>query len=157
MSTNTLTFDESPARRPGIDDVGGGQKENDIPGPSPVRHATAEDFNQLSQQAVAAGRMMPVARLSIGCSAGAYSLLGFWCPSSNPTTETWTITKNSTGVVSVSCPTGTLPSPAGRPRAFVVGTTPLMVSAEPTGHGAKVHMADGSGTPTDASFELDIF
>ena len=57
MSTNTLTFDESPPRRPGLDDVGGGQKVNDGGTPDPIRDPTAEDANQTAKQLVAIGKV----------------------------------------------------------------------------------------------------
>lgn len=158
MSLNTLTYDQPHPRRPGIDDVGGGAKENEIARPDPVRHLTAEDVNQLSKQVVAEGKVGVLARISVTQTAGAYPATPLMqsCRPSEVTNETFTVTKNGVGDVSVTWPAGTFPTPVARPRAHVVGDTPLLITAKPITNGARVRMQNAAGTPTDSDFELDV-
>jgi hypothetical protein len=155
----TSTFDQSPPRRPGIDDVGGGQKQNDpnLPPPDPELDPCADDFNQLSQQAVAAGKVLAVARLSIDQSGGDYTLVGISCASSTPTTTDFEVTKNGVGDVTITWPDGTFPTAIARPRAHIIGSTPLAHATQPLAHGARVRMIDMAGTPAESGFDLDIF
>lgn len=156
-SSDTLTYDQSPTHRPDITELGGGAKVNVAPEPDPVRQLRAEDINQLSQQAAAVGRVMPVALVQIEQTAGTYSVIAVSCAPTTPTTGTFTLTKNGTGDVSVTWPSGTFPSPIAKARAHVTGSAPLMVAAQAISNGVRVRMKNDTGTATDSHFDLDIF
>lgn len=156
-SSNTLTYDQSPAHRPALSELGGGAKVNGTPAPDPVRMYTAEDCNQTAQQIAAIGRVMPVALVQVEQSAGAYTLVAVSCAPSTPTTSTFTLTKNGTGDVSITWPAGTFPSAVAKARAHVTGATPLMVAAEPVANGVRVRMKNDTGTATDSNFDVDIY
>ena len=70
-SSHVLTYDQPTPHRAVLSELGGGAKENNprYP-PDPVKMATAEDFNQLSKQAAAANRVMPLARLFVKFASG---------------------------------------------------------------------------------------
>jgi len=156
MSTNTLTFDESPPRRPGLDDVGGGQKVNDGGTPDPVRDPTAEDANQTALQLVALGKVMPVALLSVA-NSGAPALDRQSCAPTAPSLLTFTVTDNGVGDTSITWPAGTFPAPVAKPRAYVTGATPALIAAEAITNGVRVRTRDAAGAPVDVPFDVDVY
>lgn len=157
MSSSTLTFDETPPRRPSLDDLGGGAKENDDVAPDPVRDPTAEDFNQMSKLLAALGRLMPVALLSVDISSGDHFLERVSCATTAHTTGTFTLTDNGAGDISITWPVGSFPPAVARPRAHVVGATPALIAAEAISSGVRVRTEDAAGNPVDVPFEVEIF
>src|SRR3954470_23186372 len=70
-SPTTPTFDLTPPRRPGIDDVGGGAKLDDQSDPpDPVTMPTAADDNQKSFLVVKVCGIVPVLEGSVHFAAG---------------------------------------------------------------------------------------
>jgi hypothetical protein len=50
--SNTLTYDQDPPRRPGIDDLGGATKTNDVAHLPDPGDPAAEEYNQICKQVV---------------------------------------------------------------------------------------------------------
>lgn len=127
MSSDTLTFDMSPPRRPTLEDCGGGQKVNGTPPPDPVRMLVAEDVNQLSKQAVATGSMIPLVTLFVRFTAGAPAIVGLMCPSGNVEISDFTLIDNGAGDTTITWPVGLLPTRAGNggPRIFQIDLTEI--------------------------------
>jgi hypothetical protein len=119
---NTLTWDLPTPRRPGIDDLGGGAKENARgrhanPATSPI----AEEYNQLTKQIAALAKVAPGIRASIRFSAGAPILDGFESPSSIAFGDI-TVVDNGTGDTTIKWASGRIPLPQTQPRAWVNGS-----------------------------------
>ncbi len=123
-SSNTSTFDDNPPRRPGLSELGGGAKENSarFP-PDPVKHPTAEDFNQGSRQLEAQGRVGCLARLFVTFSAGTPSIAAVQALGANVVAGSFTVTDESTGSTLIKWKTGT-----GAPAGALPPVTGAMVS-----------------------------
>lgn len=157
-SSNTLTYDQTPPHRPALDELGGGAKVNSTPEPDPVRQLRAEDVNQTAKQLAALGRVAPLAILQVEQSGGVYVKVAVAAQPNGVTLATFTLTKNGTGDVTVSWPSGTFPSPVAKPRAHVTGDTPLLIATEQyTVTSARVRMSAHDGTATNSHFDLEIF
>jgi hypothetical protein len=157
-SSDILTYDQTPPHRPALDELGGGAKVNGTPAPDPVRHATAQDFNQISQQLAALGRVAPIAILQVEQTAGIYSKIAVTGQPSGATVGGFTVTKNGAGDITVSWPSGLLPSPVAKPRASVTGATALLVATEQVSTtSARIRMLSHDGVGTDSHFDLEIF
>lgn len=159
MSTNTLTFDESPPRRPSIDDLGGGAKVNDeVLPPDPVRNATAEDFNQITKQVEASQRTLQAAVLTVRIGGGgAHSVQQQGCQPSGKSTGTFTLTDNGVGDISITWPANTFPAALADPVASVTGATPAMIAAEKITNGVRVRTKDAANAPVDVPFVVTVF
>jgi uncharacterized phage protein gp47/JayE len=155
-STDTLTWDESPPRRPGLDDVGGGQKVNGIPAPDPVRMLTAEDVNQFSAQIAGMGRVVAACKISVRFSAGAPVLYKFSAPGSDVVSGTFTLTDNGTGDTSIEWPANTFPTLVVEGEATVNGATPAMIAVETISNGVRVRTEDDTGTAVDVAFTVTV-
>lgn len=160
MSTNT--FAESPPRRPTIDDVGGGQKVNDsIDRPDPARDATAEDFNQLSQQVVGLARTTPHTRVTYRYNGSSYQVtrVASLVPAIDLLTAQTLLVPmiNTAGDVSIFWPQATFPTPVADHGARPTGSTATTLACETLALaggnlGVRVRMGAGHG-----HFVLEIF
>jgi hypothetical protein len=164
MSSNTLTFDQTPPRRPTLADVGGGAKVNTSSrAPDPVRQATAEDFNQLSQQAAAAGRVMAVALLSVRISGGNHQLNKQSCAPSTTTLASFALIDHGVGDIEITWSNALFPPAQASPRAYVTGATPAIIAAEattnttPNTYGVRVRTQNAAGAPVDVPFDVDVY
>lgn len=156
-SSDVLTYNQSPAHRPTLAELGGGAKVNGTPAPDPVRQLRAEDVNQLSQQAAAVARVTPVALLQVDEFSGTYTKAALSAQGTLTDLADITVTKNGTGDVSVTWPADAFPSRIARARAHVVGATPLLVAVEAITNGARVRLLTHAGAAADSAFDLDIF
>lgn len=150
-SSNTLTFDMSPPRRPSLDDMGGAGKENDANAdpPNPVTDPTAPDFNQAAQQAAFFGRVVPVASVSVALVSGAPAIASFQAAPTAMVLADFAIETESTHkIITVAWPASTaghsLPPPANYPTLTVCQAIPIS-----SGQAAPyvVNGTDGSGRP----------
>lgn len=155
---NTLVYDLPTPRRPDLDDVGGGLKENvdDEPPPDPVRDPSAEEDNQKSKLIVAIAKVTPSCRISIAHSGGGYSIESFSACSDNVDDGTFTLAALATGHVQVTWPPLTFPTPVTEPSAFVNGSTPGMIACSGISNGIDIHIATSGGS-ADLSFSVDIW
>jgi len=107
-SSDTLTFDDDPPQRAGLTELGGGAKENSVEfPPDPVKHPTAQDFNQASRQLEAINRVMPLAILWIRIVAGMPSIYQLQAAGSTVVPGSFTVTDVGDGETLISWKTGT--------------------------------------------------
>lgn len=157
MSSNTVTYDQVPPIRPGIDDVGGGNKQNATRPPDPQRSLTAEDWNQLSKQGVELAAVAPMAMLSVKFTAGAPvidQMTGMGTAAK--TIGTYTVTDNGNGDTSITWPAGTFPGRVAYHRAHLAGATVGMIACETLTNGVRVRTMTSAAIASDLPFVLDI-
>lgn len=163
----TLTWDDTGVtsggipRRPGIDDVGGGRKENRTAPANPNTSPTAQDWNQLSKQLIALAKTTPAIRVSITIVGGVPGLQmstgsGYDSPTSVLSTDL-TIVDNGVGNTTVKWAKGRIPLPGSQPSVCVNGASATAKAAiEPfsdsTHDGFTVDTKDKTDTNVDADF-----
>jgi hypothetical protein len=159
----TSTWKETSARRPGLNDVGGGQKENDpkFP-PDPVRHPTADDYNQISMQVASMARMVPAAQFDVTFTAGAPSIENFSAMNEDLVVGDFTVTDVAAGSTQISWPAALLPPSGRRPVACAsediadldgVRAFYTTVSGDP----AVQVVTTVAGVATDVKFTVQVF
>lgn len=105
---NTLTFDQDPPHRADLTELGGGAKENDaIHKPDPVKHPTAEDFNQASKQLAAFNRVAPLALVWVRITAGTPAIYMVQALGANVVPTDFTPTDEGAGQTLITWTTGT--------------------------------------------------
>ena len=154
----TSPFDLSPARRPTVEDLGGGAK---IDGPvkgDPVTMIVADDANQWGLVGAGVGAVCPLAIVVVTQSAGTYSVAGVRSPGSGVVGATFTVTKNGTGDVTLSWASGALPGTIASHASLQAGAGAYRApQVDTTATSARVRMTDGTGTAVDANFTVWIF
>lgn len=164
-SSNTLTFDDDPPHRAALAELGGGAKENavDTP-PNPVKHPTAEDFNQGAKQLEAFNRMTPIARLLVRFSAGTPSVFVVQAPGSGVVAADFTPIDNAAGDTTIWWTTGSggkLPAAAGVGGLTVtedVAVDEQRAILTSTGGNPAVRIVTKvGGVATDAAFTVEIY
>jgi hypothetical protein len=153
MSSNTLTFDDTTPRRPGIGDVGGGQKENDVEfPPDPDRMPTAEDFNQISKQIVALWAVSAVAVVHVSFLTGSPIISSVYSARTGLVAADFSLTDHGAGDTSVLHAGGKLPANTFPPFAMQVDDVEIdRIRAVQVTNGARVKTKLGA-TGTDANF-----
>lgn len=154
--SNTLTYDQSPARRPGLDDVGGATQENDPEYPPLVGMPTAEMANQAQKLLAAYGAVTPLAIVSVRFNAGT--------PVMDLYTEVRTTpvqpTLNDLGNGDTSVTWNPYPFPAAIARAVVTLNDDLAMLAPvvlPVTNGFEVKTRNSAGTLADCAFTLTLY
>lgn len=165
-AVDTLTFDDNPPHRAALAELGGGAKENsaDFP-PNPVKHPTAQEFNQFGKQHEAFNRMVPLARLFIRFSAGTPSVYAVQAPGSTVVTTDFTIVDNGNGDTTVWWTTGT-----GGKLPPAVGVGNLTVTSDVAIVEQRAFLTSVGGNPavqvktkitgavgTDANYTVEIY
>lgn len=150
--------DEDP-RRPSTDDLGGDEKqdEDEFP-PDDVTDPTATGWNQIVKQIAAIAKVTPSAKLEGRFNAGAPYLARVTAPSSNVTTETFTVTDEGTGVTLIEWPAGTFPPDQISPNGLTLLsalTTRLEAHAEEVSNGVRIRTFS-NGTAADVDFTICI-
>lgn len=155
-SPNANTFELVPPRRPGAADFNGIAKiDVTASPPDPQTQPNAYEWNTLEFLAIAAGKMIPVAILSV--TGGSSPVINaFTTASSLLVLGTFTITRVSAGVVQITWAAGTFPTAATQPKAHLNGTTAGMVTCENISNGVQVNTFNASGAVTDLSFTVDV-
>lgn len=162
ITSSVCTFDQSPPRRPLLEDLGGDQKENELGyEPDPITDPSADEYNQRAGFLAAIARIMFVARISVTWSGSAYTIasVGAAPKSDTFTAGSITLANPSSGIVTLNWTKDTtqptLPSSAGPP---MLSINSLLSSAsfvpwaevwsDGSGNpGVRIHMpADGSFT-----------
>lgn len=164
-SSNVLTFDQSTPHRAALDELGGGAKENDaINKPDPVKHATAEDFNQFSKQIEAFNRTTPLARLFVSLASGSPVVTAVQAPGSGVVTADFTPIDNGTGDSTLWWTTG-----AGGKLPAAVGVGGLTITSDVAIDEARAFLTTSGGNPAvrvktknggsavDANFTVEIY
>lgn len=155
----TSPFDESPARRPTLADLGGGQKDTTgTPAPDPVTMITGDDANQWGLVGAAMAAMCPLMLIVVTQAAGVYSIAGFRCVGTSVVAGNITVTKNGTGDVTYSWTAGLIP-----------GTLALLASLQegagaysyeityPTATSIRIKIKDNGGTAQECGHTIFAF
>lgn len=165
-SEDTLTFDQDPPHRAALSELGGGAKENNTTfRPDPVKHPTAEDFNQMSRQLEAFNRMTPLVRLFVRIIAGTPSVFAVQAPGNNVATGDFNVIDNGAGDTTIWWTTGT-----GGLLPAAVGVGGLTITEDVAITEARALLTTQAGNPavrvktkitgsvaTDAHFTVDIY
>jgi len=143
--------------RPGVNDVGGAEKENDQQDlPDPRTMLDARDWNELSKLTVAHGQVVAFARIYVKFSGGTPSIFAFLSVNTELLIGDFTVTDNGAGDTTIACPATKLPQPTftGGPYiqqdgdfrgiAFVASATSIRVKTRNAG-----------GSLADADFVVD--
>ena len=96
-------FDESPARRPTVADLGGAAKIDGPVKPDPVTMLTAHDLNEFGLVGAGVAGVCPLAIVVVTQAAGVYSVTSVRAPGSGVVVGSFTPTKNGTGDVTLTC------------------------------------------------------
>jgi len=152
-------FDLDVPRRPGIDDVGGGQKEDDSTWPpNPRTTATAADLNQWQNLLVRFSSVLPMAILQVSFSSGG-----------SPNVDSFLSVKDSSvtvnifeihvadGVTIISWPAGTFPLRTVDHTAAITGATPGLIATQSGDHVVSVRTTDLAGVATTYPFVVTIY
>lgn len=152
-----LTFDLVPPRRPGISDVGGAQKEDDLNyPPDPVRMLTGADENQGEKLTVAYGKVVANAKVTVHFSGSTPSVAQASGCGSAVVPSLFTVTDNGAGDTTISWPAGTFPAAIADHTARLTGATVGMIACETVSNGARVRTKDGTNTAADLAFVLEV-
>jgi hypothetical protein len=157
-SSNTLTDDMVPPRRPGIDDVGGGAKIEDTEGAAdPQLDPTAADFNQMAKQLVAIRKVTPAFLVEILFPAGAPSINNFVCTSGSVISSALTLTDNGNGDTSITWAANTFPPQTVRANGLTLVEDVEIdrTRAYPITNGVRVKTKLGA-TGTDCGFVVAV-
>lgn len=160
--SNTLTFDETPPRRPGLSDITGGTKEDDpAHEPDPATMPTAAEDNQKSKQIAAHAKVADLAILTVTFSSGAPSIANVKALGTNITVDSFDVVDNGVGDTTIWWTDAeVLPPTAGAPTVSQCDDTEIdRLRAFYTTHegnpAVRVKSKLGS-TATDADFVVRI-
>ncbi len=154
----TSPFDLNPARRPTVEDLGGGAK---IDGPvkgDPITMIVADDANQWGLVGAGVGAVCPLAIVVVTQSAGTYSVAAVRSPGSGVVGATFTVTKNGTGDVTLSWASGALPGSVTCSASLQEGAGAYAYEATlPSATSARIKVKDNSGTAQECGFSLFVY
>lgn len=154
--SNTLTFDQTIPRRPGVDDLGGASQQNDPRYPPKAGMPTAEMANQAQKLGACLGGLVPVAIVSVRFSSGTPVIDLYVEARSIPVQPTLTDLGN--GDTKVSWATYPFPAPVARPGVDIAEDIAMLAPvAVAVSGGYEVKTRNSSGTLTDCAFVLKIY
>lgn len=161
-ASNTPSWDQTVPRRPVIDDLGGGAKENHpTKPPNPVTMACAEDFNQATKQIAAMGRVCPLARIFVVFTAGVPSVASVQAPGAGVVVGTFTPIDNGAGDTTIWWLSTVIPSVGGGPKAFQTSDVAIeecrgFYTTSGGNPAVRVKTLFG-GVATDANFAVELY
>jgi len=164
MTIPTYEDEDGGVRRPGIDDVGGGAKEDDADfPPNPVTMPTAADANQAAFQIVALGAMTPIVSFSVTFSVDTPSIAYFASVRTDLVVGDFTVVDNGNGDTTIHWAAGTFPQRSREPGGLTInsdadnrGSRAYAYSSGAT-RGVRVKTLNGSATATDLDFSVDCY
>jgi hypothetical protein len=157
-SPQFLTYDGDVANgvlpyRPGIDDVGGGQKldDSEFP-PDPQTMPTAADFNEMGMLLVALGKVTGAALILVA-NSGAPVITGLRAAGSAIVAGDFTVTRHAAGDIEIQCPGTKIVQPfAGLAFTQKAGDYRATGRVNATSDGIRIETRDSTGTLVDADF-----
>lgn len=156
-SPGTSTFDVVPPYRASPTDFNGCAKQDDAENPpDAATMPSAAEYNTLCNQAVALGKVVSAAILSLQVVATVYSVLAFSAAGNAPVLGTFTVTKNGVGDVSITWPANTFPPAVCGPEASLNHTVPGMITAYAITNGVRVVMYNATGAAADMPFTVCV-
>lgn len=154
----TSPFDASPARRPTLEDLGGGAKIDGPVKPDKVTMLTADDMNQWGNVGTATGAVCPLAIVVVTNNAGTYSVTGVRAPGTGIVAGSFTPTKNATGDVTLAWTAGVLPGTISSHASLQGGAGAYREpEVDTTATSVRVRMTDGTGAAVDCSYTVWIY
>lgn len=163
----TATFDLSPPRRPSLDDLGGGHKEEEVGFPAdPVTDLTAEDVNQTAMVLTRLAHIAPAALVYVRSSSSATTARAIGLSSApnaatpNVLDSAFTVQRTGVGKVTLRYDTGVIPTngfPPSATIAFQSSEQMRMVQCAMTSDGIAVQTFDPAGAFQDADFVVTIY
>lgn len=151
-------FDETPARRPTLADLGGGQKVDGPVRPDPVTMITSHDANEWGLVGAAIAAVCPLAIIVVTQTAGVYAVTGARAPGLGVIGGTFTVTKNNTGDVTLSWAAGALPGTIAAGFSLQNGAGDYGAEATlPNATSFRIKVKDGTSTSQESSFTAFIF
>lgn len=108
-NTSVSTYEQSPPRRPSLDDVGGGAYQNDTKHPPDPGDPNAHDVNQIAKQVVALAALGAAAAIHVTFSGGTPSIVSVQCVRADITGDSFSILDNAAGDTSITHTGGLLP------------------------------------------------
>lgn len=154
---STCVFDLTPPRRPGIDDVGGGAKQDDIffP-PDPVEMPTGADDNQHQNLHVRACGIVPAATVTVHFSGSTPSVFLVQALSLAVVSGTFTVTDLGVGITKLSWAANKFPARIADHRAWATGGAIASATAETGTNFVTVRTGNAAGAAADIPFVVDI-
>ena len=164
MSTNESPgqspFDLATPYRPGTNDFNGNAKTDAIDRPDPVTMPNAPEWTELCALAIAYGRVISAAKVSVKYVTGSPALDSFCAPGSNVVSGTFTIARTgggaASGDISITWAANTFPPQSVQPSARLNGTTPGIICCSSITNGVRVVTQDHTGAATDLPFTAEI-
>lgn len=162
MATPSVsTWNLTPPRRPGINDVGGGAKTQSAAyPPDPATKPTADDVNQWQFQLVAIAGMIPCATITVA-NSGSPAMTDVASPidavaGHTTSGDVLTVTDNGVGDTSITWAANTFPPPIGKPKAYVTGATTAEIAVDAITNGVRIRTKDNTGAAVDVPFVVDV-
>ena len=166
MATPTFyVFDGDPdnnisPRRPGIDDVGGAEKENDSDSgfvPDPRTMPTAEDENQAERLLVGLAAVADMVRGVVHFASGTPSIFGIRAPGQQLVSGDFTVTDLGIGLTKIACPATKIVPPLYA-KAFVQATGNNTAVAYVSGSGNEITVETRTaGALADLNFAFEWY
>lgn len=151
-------FDETPARRPTVEDLGGAQKIDGPVPPNAVTMCTAHDLNEFGLVGAGVAGVCPLAIIVVAQAAGAYTIQSVRAPGSNVIAGTFTPTKNGTGDITVAWTAGALPGTVAIDASLQSGAGDYgHEDTLPSATSARIKIKDHTDTAQDSGFTLFIY
>lgn len=161
MASN-YPFDETPARRPSLADLGGAAKRDDTQyPPDPVTMPTAQNWNCFARELEGLAKLIPFCVIQVNFDAGAPFIQSLTSMRSTLTAEQLTITDNGNGDTTISwaaIPTA-FPAPWRPPRADLIGDVSSLVPTcdTTTPNTVRVKTRNSASSLVDQPFVVEIF
>lgn len=158
MTPAALVYDLDSPRRPGLDDVGGAQKEDDSQyPPDPRTMLTAADWNQVSRLVAGLARVCPLAVLSVAYEGSEPVISHVLAPGSKLSPSSFTVNRRDPGDVEIGWPAGALPTHGAGPTVAINEAHAIFASVELQTNAVRVRTWDRNGSAGDAAFTVCLY
>lgn len=154
---DTSLFEQDVPLRPTVETVRYAEKVNDTKaGPLPTDGPSAEEWNQMAVLIAAYGSMIPCARFTVKGGASPY-IDSFMCVRADMSSDDFTVTHVSTGVVKIEWPEGTFPAGGCEPKVGMNSTTSGFVYAWKITNGVRIESLNVSASAADRDFTVEVY
>lgn len=151
--------DPSGARRPSLNDMGGASLEDDAKNPpNPNLHPTSAQLNQYATQCRSIGSTAPSAIIDVTNNGSAAVIARMTACGTNVLSGTFTVTRVSVGLVSITWTPGALPVSVANPTIQMTTDAPWLDAIPiPISNGFQVKSRDNTNTLADGNFTIVIY
>lgn len=156
--TDVLTYEQTPPRRPVLDDMGGGLYEDDAAHPPGPDHPSANATNQTERLVVAAHSIIPHTEIYVTIASSTPSVAGVASVRTDLSTSDFTPTDGGAGITDVTHTGGMLPAATMPAWARGVGDFgDTVFSVDPISNGWRVRARTGGTLTDNKSFVLVVY